>query len=142
MLAFPAYEASRARSLLASRAALKKWFLVVMQSSEDESHTSAFSPHGAPSPHARRGLLASNSTPALPTHLACLSETSESRNYARGRILASRWPVLWAVPDLHSACMRQLHCPLTHACGRPIYQDSKHCHQMHQKDLVGRMVVN
>ena len=38
-----------------------------------------------PFPHARRGMHASTSTPALPTHLARMSETSEDNaNYARG----------------------------------------------------------
>ncbi len=45
----------------------------------------------APSPHAKRGLQASSSTPALPTHLARMSEPADVHaTYARGSHTATR----------------------------------------------------
>ena len=56
-----------------------------VQSSDDENLMEQFQAGGMPLPHGRAGLQPSSSTPALPTHLARMSETADANaDYARG----------------------------------------------------------
>ena len=66
----------------ACKAADAQVLVSTVQSSDDENLMDQIH---APSPHARSGLQPSSSTPALPTHLARMSETADANaNYARG----------------------------------------------------------
>lgn len=70
-----------------------------VQSSEDEIQVEEFPPAAAVSPHARKAMHPSSSTPALPTYLARESEDADDNaNYARGRHAAckSSHLVIWA----------------------------------------------
>ena len=70
--------------------ALTRWPCTMCRAATMKIFMDHFQAGGMPSPHARTGLHPSSSTPALPTHLARMSETADANaNYARGSLTAA-----------------------------------------------------